>query len=748
MTAPVRVAFLGNDPWSVPTLDRLARTADVDVVLVVTNPPRPAGRGSKLTATAVADAARPLALPLEERETTRDDGFLERLRALAPDVSIVVAYGELLSSEVLNAPRLGSVNVHFSLLPRWRGASPVQHAILAGDPVTGVTLMQMDEGLDTGPVLARREEPIRSDDDAGSLGARLAGIGAEMVIRLLPDLAAGRVTSSPPGGRRHVRPQARGGRPRDRLVAARRRARATCPCVRPGPGRDHAVQGRGPQGPSRGRGRTCGGAAAGSRSSASIARASSSATGSGTVLVLEVAAAGRRRMPAADLGPGRARSGRRAARIMTTARSVAVETVRRVTDEDAYSTRVLPALLERSRLVPRDRALATELALGTLRHIPGLDRAIGQRATRPVARMSPGARAALRLGAYQLLFMRIPRHAAVSESVDLATPRERGFVNAVLRKIADEPPTPPTGATDEDVFMRTGMSPWAVRELRRILGDDEAEVAAEAFGERGLLSLRTNTCKTTVEAFVRGLRASGHTPRPAQLHPDCVLLDGGDPSRLRGFAQGWFAVQDQASAFVVGALDPQPGDRVLDVCAAPGGKAAHMACLVGESGTVIAADVRPERAALVKSTAERLGVAVGVVAQDATRPSVDAAFDRVLVDAPCSGIGSARRRPELLWRPRARRPLLARPAPGGHRIGRRRPAPAGRPPRLLGVHLPACRDRRGVRCARSPSTRAGARRDRGSRRVHGAGPPVATPSRFGRHVRGCLPQAPLMVRVR
>jgi 16S rRNA (cytosine967-C5)-methyltransferase len=337
---------------------------------------------------------------------------------------------------------------------------------------------------------------------------------------------------------------------------------------------------------------------------------------------------------------------------MTTARSVAVETVRRVTDEDAYSTRVLPALLERSRLAPRDRALATELALGTLRHIPGLDRAIGQRASRSVARMSPGARAALRLGAYQLLFMRIPRHAAVSESVDLATPRERGFVNAILRKIADDPPAPPTGNTDEDIFIRTGMSPWAVRELRRILGDDEVEVTAEAFGERGLLSLRTNTCKTSVEAFVRGLRASGHTPRPAQLHPDCVLLDGGDPTRLRGFSQGWFAVQDQASAFVVGALDPQPGDRVLDVCAAPGGKAAHVACIVGESGTVIAADVRPERAALIRSTAERLGVAVGIVAQEATHPSVDAVFDRVLVDAPCSGIGSARRRPELLWRPR------------------------------------------------------------------------------------------------
>ena len=337
---------------------------------------------------------------------------------------------------------------------------------------------------------------------------------------------------------------------------------------------------------------------------------------------------------------------------MTTARSIAVETVRRVTDEGAYSTRVLPSLLERSRLDARDRSLATELAFGTLRHLPALDRAIGLRASRSLARMSPGARAALRLGAYQLLFMRIPSHAAVSASVDLATPRERGFVNAILRRLAEDPPEPPAGQTDDDVSSRTGLASWAVRELRLLLGDDEAEVAAEAFGERGLLSLRTNTCRTTAEAFVRGLRASGHAPVPGRLHPDCVLLDGGDPARLRGFAQGWFAVQDQASAFVVACLDPQPGDRVLDACAAPGGKAAHSACLAGEAGFVVAGDVRPERAALVRATADRLGVNVRVLTQDAARPALGGTFDRVLVDAPCSGIGSARRRPELLWRPR------------------------------------------------------------------------------------------------
>lgn len=335
---------------------------------------------------------------------------------------------------------------------------------------------------------------------------------------------------------------------------------------------------------------------------------------------------------------------------MSTARSVALEAVRRVTDEGAYSSRLIPALLSRSGLSERDRALATELAFGTLRRLPGLDRAIGLRSSRPIARMSPGARAALRLGAYQIAFTRIPPHAAVGESVGLAAPRERGFVNAILRRLADDPPPPPTGEGDGDVSARTGLAPWAVRELRVLLGDD-AELAAEALSERGWLSLRTNTCQTSVSALSDTLRAAGLDPRPAPLHPDCLLLDGGDPQGLPGFTDGWFTVQDQASAFVVSALDPQPGDRVFDACAAPGGKAGHIACLVGASGVVVASDVHPERASLVRHTAQRLGVRVLTLAQDATAPALRSGFDRVLVDAPCSGIGSARRRPELLWRP-------------------------------------------------------------------------------------------------
>ena len=335
----------------------------------------------------------------------------------------------------------------------------------------------------------------------------------------------------------------------------------------------------------------------------------------------------------------------------TSARSVALEAVRRVTEHDAYSSIVVRTLLKRSALDDRDRSLATNLAFGTLRRLRTLDFVIEARASRPLARMSNGALATLRLGAYQLRYTNVPPHAAVSESVDLAAHRERGFVNAVLRRLAADPPALPEGPSDEDVAIRTGLNPWAVAELRHIIGD-EAENAAEAIAERASLCLRVNTCRTSLEELTRALGAAGHELVPASIDRECLTLPSGDPARLPGFEEGWFAVQDQASTFVVRTLDPRPGERILDVCAAPGGKAAMAACLVQPDGRVVAADVRVERTALIRQTATRLGVSIHAVAQDARAPAVRSLFDGVLVDAPCSGIGSARRRPELLWRPR------------------------------------------------------------------------------------------------
>jgi 16S rRNA (cytosine967-C5)-methyltransferase len=337
--------------------------------------------------------------------------------------------------------------------------------------------------------------------------------------------------------------------------------------------------------------------------------------------------------------------------VKQSARSIALEVIGRVVDEGGYSTRVMPATLARSRLDVRDRAFATELVFGTLRHLIRLDRAIEQRASRPVARMTPPARNLLRVGTYQLLVAGIPPHAAVGETVGLSPPRERGFVNAVLRKLADDPPPLPVGHEDRDVAERTGLQPWGVGELRRLLGE-EAEEAAAAIAAQAPLTLRVNANVTSPGETRRRLAAAGHESEPAPLDPACILVEGGDPATFPGFDEGAFAVQDQASAFVVRALDPQPGDRVLDACAAPGGKTAFLAELVGPEGLVVAADLHPNRAALIPRAARRLGVHPVVLAQDAVAPAVRGPFDRVLVDAPCTGIGSARRRPELLWRSR------------------------------------------------------------------------------------------------
>jgi 16S rRNA (cytosine967-C5)-methyltransferase len=352
-------------------------------------------------------------------------------------------------------------------------------------------------------------------------------------------------------------------------------------------------------------------------------------------------------------GSGRREHTGRSSRVGTPgagARGVALEAVRRVIDEGAYSNRVVPTLLGRSGLDRRDRAFATDLAYGTLRHLLPLDRALGEAASRPVERITDDARNALRLGAYQLLFAGVPPHAAVDETVALVGPKARGFANAILRRLATAPPTPVVGHDDAAIAARTGLAPWAVRELRRMLPSDELELAANAFASQGPLTLRVNTCVASIEELTETLRATGASPAQGSVDPGCLLLRGGDPTTLPGFEQGWFAVQDQASAFVVRVLDPEEGDRVLDVCAAPGGKALEAACGAGPSGMVVAADVHPVRIQMIAREAERLRLRVLPVAQDATRPAVAGEFDRVLVDAPCSGIGSARRRPELLWR--------------------------------------------------------------------------------------------------
>ncbi|MGH2589181.1 MAG: transcription antitermination factor NusB, partial [Actinomycetota bacterium] len=289
--------------------------------------------------------------------------------------------------------------------------------------------------------------------------------------------------------------------------------------------------------------------------------------------------------------------------------------MRRVIDEGAYSNLALARTIERAGLGERDAALASELTYGTLRRKLALDHALAPLLERPLETAPKAARSLLRLGAYQLLFTRVPPHAAVSETVGLADPRHRGFVNAVLRRLANEGVRWPVGDSDDEVSVRTGLAPWAVRELRRQLGD-ETEAAATAVAERGGTTIRTNTCRTTVEDLERSLLGAGVEFGRGELHPGSFRLASGAPASLPGFDDGWFAVQDEASSFVVDALDPRAGERVLDACAGPGGKAGHIACLVGPDGDLVAADPSPARAGLVRATLDRLGVRGRILVQD------------------------------------------------------------------------------------------------------------------------------------
>ena len=176
----LRIVFAGTPEFSVPCL-RAVMAADVDVVAVYTQPDRPAGRGRKLAPSPVKQAAIDAGIRVEQPESLRDADAQARLRELSPDLLIVVAYGLILPRKVLAIPRLGCWNVHASRLPRWRGAAPIQRAILAGDSETGVDLMQMEAGLDTGPVLLRARTPIAADETGGSLHDRLSLLGADLL---------------------------------------------------------------------------------------------------------------------------------------------------------------------------------------------------------------------------------------------------------------------------------------------------------------------------------------------------------------------------------------------------------------------------------------------------------------------------------------------------------------------------------------------------------------------------------------
>lgn len=198
---PLRLVFFGTPEFAVPSLEALVTSGQVASglapLLVVSQPSRPAGRGHALKEPPVIETARRLGLPFVQVESVRDEAFLARLRELAPDLAVVVAFGQIFRRELLELPRLGCFNVHASLLPKYRGAAPIQAAVAAGEKITGVTVQQMTRGLDAGPLLGRAELTVGDDETAEALSPRLAALGGELLVQTVHQAMLGELHPEP-----------------------------------------------------------------------------------------------------------------------------------------------------------------------------------------------------------------------------------------------------------------------------------------------------------------------------------------------------------------------------------------------------------------------------------------------------------------------------------------------------------------------------------------------------------------------
>jgi 16S rRNA (cytosine967-C5)-methyltransferase len=346
-----------------------------------------------------------------------------------------------------------------------------------------------------------------------------------------------------------------------------------------------------------------------------------------------------------------------------TARSVALVALERV-ENGAYSNLVLPPLLRSSGLDARERAFATDLVYGTVRRRRALDFLLAPRSTQALARLEPVVRAALRMGAYQLT-EGVPAHAAVGETVTAVAsraPAARGYVNGVLRAVARAGPEWPWPGGDgvDALGVRYSQPDWMVEMLLAQFATDTARAVMASADTAPAVTLRVNPRRATPDSVEAELVAAGVRVERGKLLPDALVATGlGDVGALAAVRDGRATPQDQASQAVarliaarVGGAPLGPQVRVLDVAAAPGGKATGIAERTADGTLVVAGDLNRSRAGRIGITTTRLGLPgiVPVVADGRQPPVRSASFDAVLVDAPCSGLGVLRRRPDARWR--------------------------------------------------------------------------------------------------
>lgn len=350
------------------------------------------------------------------------------------------------------------------------------------------------------------------------------------------------------------------------------------------------------------------------------------------------------------------------------ARRAALETLQRCRKDGAWSSALLDGMIRNNELDRRDAALASKLCLGVLQNSTLLDYVIDLKCT---TKLEPKVREILRLGTYQLLFLdRIPARAAVNETVALCKSagcaRASGLVNAVLRRIAElngSLPEIPGEGSAQWLSVRYSHPLWLCELLTEQQGYAFAEAFLRANNEEAPLSLQINTLKIRKEDYLRALqRAEIPYTEPAEPR-DCVLLQGGQARELPGFEEGLFYIQDPAARLAVEIAAPEPGMRVLDACASPGGKSFAAAIRMQNKGSILSCDIHEKKLDRIESGASRLGIGIlQTKAADARTddPAQHEAYDLVIADVPCSGLGVIAKKPEI--RNKTRESLAGLPA--------------------------------------------------------------------------------------
>ncbi|WP_018921302.1 16S rRNA (cytosine(967)-C(5))-methyltransferase RsmB [Salsuginibacillus kocurii] len=339
-------------------------------------------------------------------------------------------------------------------------------------------------------------------------------------------------------------------------------------------------------------------------------------------------------------------------------RDHALTILERVEQEGAYSHLLINHVLEEHDMDPKDRALLTELVYGTIKRSRTLDFYLQPFLKQPIQKMDNRIRIILRLAAYQMVYLdRIPARAAIFEAVHLAKTHGRkglsGLVNGVLRNLDRKgiPDVEKVKHPLEQLEIKTSHPRWILTLWEEGYGKGEAENIARSHLETPLLTIRTQTLKITRDDLMKKLEEEGFQVEKGNLAEEAILIQKGDPFSSKAYAQGLFTVQDESSMLVAHAANPKKGDKIADLCAAPGGKTTHMAEVGLDSAFIFAFDLYDQKVLNVKQQAMRLGLSSIQVAQmDARQASEELeeeTFDVVLVDAPCSGLGVIKRKPEI-----------------------------------------------------------------------------------------------------